>query len=81
MLNSSKANTAYVNNKIEYLSGLHTSGDYRNDNTLPDDYANRLVFVGLKFNSKIGLSLSGVGSYSYLIGLRGWSDNSGGQTH
>ena len=56
-----------------------TEGDNRSVATIPTDYGNSFVFRGLKDNDIIG-SPSSV-TYSYLIGLRGWSDNSGGQAH
>lgn len=58
---------------------LVTAGDNRNSNTTPNSYANNLIFQGLKANSKIG-SPSG-DTYSYVVGLRGWKDSSGGYAH
>lgn len=58
---------------------LVTSGDHRNVVTTPNDYSNKFTFVGLKSNSALGIT--GAGTYSYLIGLRGWSDHSGGGSH
>ena len=60
-------------------SKMTTVGDNRNDNTLPSDYANKLIFQGLKNNTKI--NSPSTDNYSYLFGLRGWSDNSGGNSH
>ena len=56
-----------------------TEGDNRSVATIPTDYGNSFVFRGLKDNDVIG-SPSSV-TYSYLIGLRGWSDSSGGDAH
>ena len=58
---------------------ISTEGDNRNVTTTPNDYSNKFVFKGLKLNSQIGSPASN--SYSYLLGLRGWSDSSGGQSH
>ena len=58
---------------------LSTIADNRNDNTTPNDYKNRFIFQGLKYNNKINSPYTD--TYSYLIGLRGWSDNSGGDAH
>lgn len=58
---------------------LSTIADNRNDNTTPNDYKNRFIFQGLKYNNKINSPYTD--TYSYLIGLRGWSDNSGGNAH
>lgn len=58
---------------------LVTTGDNRNSNTTPNSYASNLVFQGLKANTKID-SPSG-DTYSYVVGLRGWKDSSGGYAH
>lgn len=58
---------------------ISTVGDNRAVATTPNDYANKIIFQGLKNNSTIGSPSTK--TYSYLIGLRGWSDNSGGNTH
>ena len=60
-------------------SSLTTVGDLRSTATTPNSYSNSLIFQGLKNNSTIGVS--DAGSYSYVIGLRGWSDSSGGKAH
>lgn len=57
---------------------MNTIGDYRSKNTKPCDYNEQIVFQGLKGSGTINL----VGpTYSYLVGLRGWLDISGGQSH
>lgn len=56
---------------------LVTIGDKRSVATTPNDYRNKLVFQGLKQNSIIGNPTSAT-TYSYLVGLCGWSDRSGG---
>lgn len=58
---------------------LTTIGDKRNENTTPNTYANHLIFQGLKTNSKIGNPYTD--NYSYVVGLRGWSNSSGGNSH
>ena len=60
-------------------SQIVTIGDQRSVATTPNDYANALIFKGLKNKTAIGSPSSD--SYSYLIGLRGWSDSSGGHSH
>ena len=62
---------------------ISTEGDNRTVATTPNDYTsntgNKIIFRGLKTNSYIGSPSSN--TYSYLVGLRGWSDNSGGNAH
>lgn len=60
-------------------SQIVTVGDKRSISTVPTDYVNALIFQGLKSSSTIGSPSTD--SYSYLVGLRGWSDSSGGNTH
>ena len=60
-------------------SQITTVGDQRSTATTPSDYSNTLVFKGLKNKATIG-NPSG-DSYSYLVGLKGWSDHSGGGAH
>lgn len=61
-------------------TSIVTEGDNRAVATKPTDYSNNFVFRGLKNNSTIGIPTAN-GSYSYLVGLKGWSDKSGGGTH
>ena len=68
-----KANTYHTHYSIS------TIADNRNTNTTPNDYKNTFIFQGLKDNSKINSPSSD--TYSYLLGLRGWSDSSGGNSH
>lgn len=56
---------------------LTTIGDKRNVATSPNEYRNKLVFQGLKLNSSIGNPTTAV-PYSYVVGLCGWADSSGG---
>lgn len=58
---------------------LSTVADNRAVVTTPNDYVNKFIFQGLKNNSTIGSPSTDV--YSYVVGLRGWSDNSGGNAH
>lgn len=66
-------------------SYLGTEGDNRTVSTSPSDYTidgglpNRIAFRGLKNNTYINSPSSD--SYSYLIGLRGWSNDSGGKAY
>ena len=60
-------------------SKMTTLADNRSVATTPNDYKNQIIFQGLKSNGYIN-SPSNT-TYSYLIGLRGWSDNSGGNAH
>lgn len=47
--------------------------------TTPNDYKNKITFAGLKANTTIGRPAPT--TYSYVVGLRGWSDSSGGKSH
>ena len=60
-------------------SQIVTVGDKRSIATVPTDYVNALIFQGLKNSSTIGSPSTD--TYSYLVGLRGWTDSSGGNTH
>lgn len=70
---SGKANSNHSHYSIT------TVADNRNTNTTPNDYRNTFIFQGLKDNSKINSPSSD--TYSYLLGLRGWNDSSGGNSH
>lgn len=70
---SGKANSNHSHYSIT------TVADNRNTNTTPNDYRNTFIFQGLKDNSKINSPSSD--TYSYLLGLRGWNDLSGGNSH
>ena len=54
-------------------------GDNRSVATTPDSYKNKLSFAGIKYSNKIGSPTTS--NYVYLVGLRGWSDSSGGNSH
>ena len=59
---------------------LSTVGDNRSVSTTPNDYKDKIIFQGLKYNNKIGSPVT-ENTYSYLLGLRGWADYSGGKAH
>ena len=58
---------------------LSTIGNQRSIATTPNSYSNTFVFQGLKNNSTIGIN--NADTYSYVLGLRGWSDATGGDSH
>ena len=60
---------------------LTTIGDQRATTSTPNTYANKLIFQGLKNNTTLGSPAGTTGTYSYVVGLRGWSDSSGGDSH
>ena len=59
-------------------SSLSTVGDKRTEATTPNSYSNKFIFQGLKTNSSFGSPSTD--TYSYVLGLRGWSDSSGGNS-
>lgn len=65
---------------------LADEGDNRSTATTPDNYNNfpnsphgGIAFRGLKQSQAIGLNIGG--GYAYLLGLRGWGDQAGGNAH
>ena len=54
-------------------------GDNRSVATTPNSYKNKLSFAGIKYSNKIGSPTTS--NYVYLVGLRGWSDSNGGNSH
>ena len=62
----------------QYLSGW---ADTRNVATTPNDYNGTFKVVGIKTPTASGISSGNGGSYSTLVGIRGWSDSSGGDSH
>ena len=76
--NLSAANVGAAN-KVHSHYSIVTEGDNRWVATTPNDYVNSFVFRGIKEN--IAISSPSSCEYSYLIGLRGWSDSSGGDSH
>lgn len=76
--NLSAANVGAAS-KVHTHYSIVTEGDNRNIATTPNDYVKSFVFRGLKDNTIIGSPSSGI--YSYVLGLRGWANNSGGDAH
>ena len=74
-LNSTAFATAGHTHRSFSVSGV----DNRTVATTPNLYANLLSFEGLKTNSTINTPSGD--TYSYVVGLRGWSDSSGGNSH
>lgn len=70
---TNKSNTSHTHSYIV------TQGDNRSVATTPNDYKNKIIFAGLKTNTTIGRPSTL--TYSYVVGLRGWSDTSGGKAH
>ena len=86
LLKKTAANTWSLDtNSYSLASHTHTSlksnTDNRSTNTTPNNYNGVFNIAGLKTNSNIGLNASDYGDYSCLIGVRGWSDSSGGNAH
>lgn len=67
-----------TNTAFPYLKGW---ADTRNVATTPNDYNNYLKVVGIKTPTASGLTAAQGGSYATLVGIRGWSDSSGGNSH
>lgn len=55
-------------------------GDKRTEDTNIQDYVYKMVFVGIKVNSAINM-VAPNSTYSYVFGLLGFSDTSGGKAH
>ena len=72
----SKSQFAQASHTHSYIV---THGDNRNIASKPSDYNNRITFAGLKTNDIVGNPSST--TYNYVVGLRGWSDTSGGKAH
>ena len=70
------ATTATTANEAK---ALITLGDKRSVATTPNDYKNNIVFAGLK--NKATVNNPSNDTYSYVVGLRGWADSSGGKAH
>lgn len=58
---------------------ISTVGDNRETATTPNDYVNKIIFQGLKRNTAFGAPSND--TYSYVVGLRGWDNYSGGDAH
>ena len=67
-----------TNTAFSYLTGWT---DTRNVATTPNDYNKHLKVVGIKTPTASGLTSTQGGSYATLVGIRGWSDSSGGDSH
>ena len=78
----SDLNTAISNAETKIDTHTHSNLTTEEDNravpTTPNDYRNVLAFKGIKANTAIGFTDEG---FSYLFGLRGWSDSSAGDAH
>ena len=70
---SGKSNSSHNHARIV------TEGDNRDTNTKPADYPAQIKFTGLKYNDKIDSPSDD--TYSYVVGMRGWGDNSGGNAY
>jgi len=62
----------------EHIS-LKSNTDNRSVATIPNDYNGKFEVKGLKSNSVI--DISNEGTYSCVLGMRGWGDSSGGNAH
>lgn len=88
-INDKAANSNKLNGQLASYYALashtHTSlksnTDNRSTNTTPNNYNSVFNIAGLKTNSAIGLGTSTYGDYSCVMGVRGWSDSSGGHAH
>ena len=73
----------YRAKRLAYYDHTHSNlvpeGDNRSVSTIPNDYSNTFVFRGIKNNSAIDSPSSD--TYSYVIGLRGYQNSSGGRAH
>lgn len=67
-----------TNTAFSYLTGW---ADTRNVATTPNDYNRYLKVVGIKTPTASGLTSAQGGSYATLVGIRGWNDSSGGNSH
>lgn len=72
---NSKSSTTHTH------SGISTVGDKRTTATTPEDYKNGIVFQGIKTKDTINIGGVSSSGYAYLIGMRGWNDESGGHAH
>lgn len=65
-----------VESAWDIIGNWHTEGDNRNVSTSPTDYRNNIRWRGLKTSSAIGLNQGT--DFAHLLGLRGWTNVSGG---
>ena len=69
-----------VNSYRYIIDSLRADTDNRNVQTQPNEYNSVFKVAGLKNNEAIGLTGTGT-EYSFVIGIRGWTDSSGGDAH
>lgn len=69
----------YTESEVDAKTFLKANTDNRSVATVPYDYVSKFDIKGLKFNTTLGISNEG--TFSYLMGLKGWSDQTGGPTH
>jgi len=62
------------------IDSLRADTDKRLEQTQPNDYNSVLKVAGLKNNEAMGLIGTGT-EYSFVMGIRGWVDFSGGDAH
>ena len=77
-----KVITAAINGKAASShthSNIVTIGDQRSVATKPSDYGNKISFAGLKSKATVDNPSNDI--YSYVVGLMGWADTSGGNAH
>ena len=72
-------NRYYTETEVDLKKHLYSRTDERDIDTIPNDYNSKFDIKGLKKNSVIGITDEG--TYSGLLGMRGWSDSSGGNAH
>ena len=76
-------NNTLLSNKYALLTHTHDrivqNIDNRSAATTEASYSQSIAFKGLKYNSVINNPSSD--TYSYLLGLMGWKENSGGHAH
>lgn len=71
-----KASSASQASSATMLAGWK---DTRSAATKPNDYNAKLLPVGIKQRTATGIP--GGGTYAALVGIRGWTDSSGGKAH
>ena len=69
----------YTETEVDSKIYLKSNTDNRSVVTTPNDYNSKFEIKGLKTNSIIGIT--GGGTYSALLGIRGWTNSSGGNSH
>lgn len=72
-------NTSDSNKDVNSAKQLSGWADTRNDPTTPDAYNAKLLPVGIKTPAASGITVGW--SYATLVGIRGWTDKSGGKAH